>query len=420
MPPFGACPAPAQTPPKALFRRTGGPDAPSANLPAVESAIGLRGRTTGPTPPREATRCSLDTLAELDQSTDARRAGNTPPHALTPEQVLTRRARAKYLSLPVAKALRWVRLREQQGHTDCGEAVPVLARQMEQAYRNTLYCSGTLEEAGGRLQGRYCGNRWCLVCNRVRTALSISRYHPVVSSWNAAYLVTLSAPNVPAHRLRAELRRYLDDSTAIARAMKRTHGVRLIALRKLECTYNADADTYHPHFHFVVQGRDAGRLLRKLWLEKRPDASRKAQHITRATPSGLRELFKYFTKLVTRTGKKGATTDTARAQLRVVDAAKLDVIFTAMRQMRVFQPVGFVLPKATDAEAVEVGAEGTTNLPAFVQAEPQEGRRWTWSQGATDWVTDTGEVLAEYTPTDGMRALVESIKADGKAEEALP
>lgn len=134
-----------------------------------------------------------------------------------------------------------------------------LASRMERSYRNTWYCAGELRQEGDKLESRYCGNRWCLVCNRLRTARAINRYLPVVEGWDDPWMVTLTAPNVHAAQLRDELVRYLGDFTAIKRAIARTHGGKLVALRKLECTYNPTRDAaglepFHPHFHVVVDG----------------------------------------------------------------------------------------------------------------------------------------------------------------------
>ncbi len=81
-----------------------------------------------------------------------------------------------------------------------------------------------------------------------------------------------------------------------------------------------------------------------------------------ATDGDVREVFKYFTKLVTR----AADNPRARGSVRVAQAEKLDVIFAAMRGLRVFQPTGFNLPKQNDEE-LPVGEEGHTSAPAHTR-----------------------------------------------------
>jgi hypothetical protein len=161
---------------------------------------------------------------------------------------------------------------------------------------------------------------------------AINRYSPALTSWDRRWFVTLTAPNVPDYQLAQEFRRYLADVAAIALSMKRSHRVKLVALRKLEDTHNERRDDYHPHFHFIVRDEAAARLLVQLWLKWRPDARAIAQDVRPATNGDVRELFKYFTKIVTRAAGK----DEARGSVRVAQAENLDVICSAMRGLGVF------------------------------------------------------------------------------------
>jgi len=44
-------------------------------------------------------------------------------------------------------------------------------------YWNTYYCASTLFQESGKITSRYCSNRFCIVCNRIRTAIKkICRY----------------------------------------------------------------------------------------------------------------------------------------------------------------------------------------------------------------------------------------------------
>ena len=69
----------------------------------------------------------------------------------------------------------------------------------------------------------------------------------------AFIFVTLTAPNVKAEELPAEIDKY---NLAFKKLTKRKEIAPIFDgyIRKLEVTYNADQQTYHPHFHvlFVV------------------------------------------------------------------------------------------------------------------------------------------------------------------------
>ena len=95
------------------------------------------------------------------------------------------------------------------------------------------------------------------------------------------------------------------------------------------------------------------------------------------------ELFKYFTKIVTK---------------QQIYLKPLDVIFSAMRGMRVFQPMG--IKKDVSEDIKELQSERYADL------ESREVE-WTWLD--TDWIDrTTGETLTGYTPSETFQRLVNS------------
>jgi hypothetical protein len=276
---------------------------------------------------------------------------------------------------------------------------------LEQAYRNSVYCSANLQQVGGTLGTRYCGNRWCLVCNRIRTARAMNRYLPVVDTWDDAQLVTLTLPNVPAAQLSDTIRTMTKTFQAIKLAIRRTDGFKVVALRKLECTYNGQRDDYHPHFHLVVQSQVVAQLLRQRWLDTCTTATPAAQDVRACDRNSLREVFKYFTKLM---AKQRGKAD-AQGKSAPVDPRALDVIFTAMRRQRVYQPVGFTVAKDAPDENSE-NIEPVTATAAFTR--PGEKILWTWAQACSDWVDSrTGECLTGYEPAVKFARFVEKLGA---------
>jgi len=141
-------------------------------------------------------------------------------------------------------------------------------------------------------------------------------------------------------------------------------------LRKLECTYNAEREDYHPHFHIAVDGRLQANAMLRRWLDLHPEASPQAQDVRPCDTGALKELFKYFTKIITK--RPGISSHA------VPSALALDVIFSAMRGRRVYQPMGFRVGAAPQAdENADVGtSEGTSahkRLGEFIQWELDSG-----------------------------------------------
>lgn len=212
-------------------------------------------------------------------------------------------------------------------------------------------------------------------------------------------MVTLTVRNCVGADLPATLGEMVKAFASCTRSIRRTSGFAVTALRKVECTYNVHEDTYHPHYHVIINGKEQAELLRNLWLRRFSDRTELAGQDVRPCGEGsLQELFKYFTKLTTKTKDK-------KKRPMPIDA--LHTIFKAMRGRRVWQPCGFTLPKEIE-EAIEGEEIEVTGTEAFKR--PEDEVYWQWDQEVSDWVdSQTGETLSEYVPSDGFRAFVESI-----------
>lgn len=257
-----------------------------------------------------------------------------------------------------------------------------LESDLKKSYWNTFHCASVLLQDGQKVTGRYCNNRWCLVCNRIRTAKMINDYGSVIKSEiKKPFFVTLTIPNVTGSELRETIKGMIKNMIAVNYIFRHRKDYRLKGIRKLECTFNPISNEFHPHFHLIVDGDQAGTELINQWLKRYPDATRKAQNIKKADENSMIELFKYTTKIVT--GKDITRTGT-NIELNINPEA-LDTIFKAMQRLRVFQAMG--IKKVEICEDIEE-----------IQGQEIEGIEektdvWLWEQSASDWVSADGELL---------------------------
>jgi hypothetical protein len=281
-----------------------------------------------------------------------------------------KRARAKSITKPLATAL--------------AEWAKDARSPLEKGYRNTIYCAELIGQTDRELRTEYCGNRWCLVCNRIRTGKAIRRYLPPLEAWRSRWFVTLTVPNVAGPALRSAMRTMLAALRELRRQLRRER-VPVRMLRKLECTYNPDREDFHPHFHLIVEGEAPARHIVRRWLAMFPAATRAAQDIRVCGRDSLSELFKYFTKLTAK--------DRGRDRAWIPFAA-LDTIFQAMRGRRVYQPCGFKGAPDIDEEEVDALTATASPYPA-----PPNGSSipWQWAQPLGDWIDyETGACLSGY------------------------
>jgi len=241
-----------------------------------------------------------------------------------------------------------------------------------------------------------------MVCNRIRTAKAIRGYLPQIDKMNDPQFVTLTRPNVKAADLKNEIEHLLADFRLLTKQMRVTEKKPLYGIRKLEVTYNHKEDTYHPHFHLIIDNKEVAQAVVKRWLKMSPNASYKAQNIT---PIDHRdhalELFKYFTKIATKTKRENGE------ELSIIHAPSLNVIFKAMRNKRVIQPLGGMKKINTDVE--EIRSE------VYQEIEKDENASWIYDTPLGDWINRaTGETLTGYTPSNNYKQRIGVHKFEGK------
>lgn len=255
---------------------------------------------------------------------------------------------------------------------------------LSNSYRNTYYCSDELEQVGTILKGRYCSNRWCLVCNRIRTGNLINGYLEPLKNLENKFFVTLTVPNVPAEKLSDEINR-LQVNFKLIQETARKAKTKLKGLKKLECTYNFKRNDFHPHFHAIISGAYEADYLYNKWLERFPESHEAGQDIKPADENTCKELFKYFTKLFSK-DKRGFSVHA------------LDVIFRAIRGRRIFQPIGgFKKNKAVSENLEALRAE----IYSFL--DDSTGDIWQWNYKVHDWINlHTGELLTGFIPSENI------------------
>ena len=276
------------------------------------------------------------------------------------------------------------------------------------AYWRSWRCASVYQRNGeGRFITWYCGARWCLLCSAIRTAKAIRRYLPVIETWKDPQFVTLTKITVPGD----ELEKALDDMSQamkmIFRRLKR-HGYVIKLIKKIECTKSSYLDRFHPHYHLIVEGKEEAECLRLFWFEywnrKGVPIDWKAQDIRPADKGALKELFKYFTKILT--SKKDSDRAGGR---RVAELVDLDIIFSAMKRRQVWRAVGFTPVGVDEDESIQAGLR-SDNVINKIMAGAGDTETVVWSQVATDWISlETGECVSGFEPAKELRKVVEAI-----------
>lgn len=273
-----------------------------------------------------------------------------------------------------------------------------------QGYWNSYHCQSKIYTAEGRLYGKYCKNRHCLLCLSIRKADIINRYLPEIETWPDPHFVTITAKSVSLNKIAKRMQSLLNGFQRVTskhrkRAL-RGKGKKLIGIKALESNFNPEKKTYNPHFHLLVYDRETADIIVREWLRMCPRhlANKKCQHISRVynPETTLIEVVKYGSKIFTEpyvNAKAGQKTDCE------IYAAALDNIFKAMKGFRIFERFGFNLPKSQKESKTSVvnGAVG-----------------WRFEVKAFDWVNDEIDLpLSGYVPSQELiNLLTYSINTD--------
>jgi hypothetical protein len=290
---------------------------------------------------------SLDTLAQV------------PPNGL---ENLKKRARSKWYTSGIVSRLKYV------------EDTP-----LKKYYSHAWNCCNKLYQDGKKITSRYCNTRVCHICTRIRTAKLMNGYVDQLMKLGDIEFVTLTIPNCKGEDLSKVIDHILQQIVLIIRNLREKKGIKFSGIRKIEITYNANRDDFHPHLHLLVD-KNVGNLIVDQWLDRMPTAKRVGQDVRKADRNSLSEIFKYTTKIIAR--KKGKMN---------VYIKPLDTILRALYRRRCFQSFGLIKMVSEDVE----------NLEGMVYDELEDTNggiiEWVWRE--CDWIFNR-KTMTGYIPPE--------------------
>lgn len=260
---------------------------------------------------------------------------------------------------------------------------------LKKSYIRTAYCNDLILQEGIKVSRKYCNNRWCLVCNSIRTAKAINGYKNPLQDLGKIYFLTLTIKAVKQQDLAQTISKMYKAFRYIHHNVLRlNYGIRLKGLRKFECNYNEEEDTFNPHIHLVLSGKACELLLIKsLWLNYFPKETKPAaQDIREANEDTLQEMFKYFTKIVVNSD---------------FNAIASDIIFRAMKGKRVYQSLGI---KRVSEEVKRITSED-------IDFQPKQVEIWKYQIDRYDWINSKGQAFCDYKPLKKYVRFIDKIES---------
>lgn len=305
-------------------------------------------------------------------------------------EVINKRAKAKYSQEPLMEEMR------------------KLNSPFKQKYDDTYHCGSIIQQDGKYITSRYCKHRWCKVCNRHRTGKLISGYEDVINNMKDKQFVTLTIPNVAANVLRESIKKMISVIQKIQDKRRKSKQVLIRGIRKLECTFNPRRMDFHPHFHFILDGVQMAEDLISEWLNYFPEANKDAQHYTIADKPI--ELFKYFTKLTSKTSQEYSNGSKLNDEWAYPEA--LDIIFRSIEKLRIVQPMGGITMVSDEIE------EYITEECDETLVDTKKHRKELFMWMDDNWVSPyTGECFSSFRPKKNLKFYRKKIRyLDSKIE----
>ena len=262
------------------------------------------------------------------------------------------------------------------------------------SYWRTYHCCNTLEQdSEGKIISKYCKNRWCIVCNRIRSGILHRTHRKQLESVPTRFITltsNLTAKCLTMADLEATLDIYYKTWNKVWRNTKNKYG-KLKCLRKTEVTFSFKDGWFHPHFHIILQNNsDEADFVVSQWqriiLENNGIASERANKHSITNEGTFAELFKYLTKMYDVVeNKKTGKIDFVLPY----PAQKLDDIYCALKGKRIFQSYNLS----------DVEIDDFDDLKATIFTDEIRGHHtlWNWEQELRTWVDySTGELRTEW------------------------
>ena len=257
-------------------------------------------------------------------------------------------------------------------------------------YWNTFHCVDKLkQDSDGKVTSDYCKNRWCIVCNRIRTGILHNTHKKSLQCLNTKFVTlttNLTKTCVTKQDLENAYNVMLNAFQKVWRKTRTKYG-KLKALRKTEVTWKFHRATFHPHFHIIMESNtDEAEYLVSEWLKLFPNADPKAQHISNTTEKVFNETFKYLCKMWN-------TEYDAKGNYNIVlpyPPDKMDNIFEVFRGKRIIQTYGL---KKVELEDFDEEIHATV----FTDEARDYNSEWVWYQDCKTWIDEsTGEFRTEW------------------------
>ena len=234
-----------------------------------------------------------------------------------------------------------------------------------------------------------CNDKLCLVCSQIRSRVAIIKYQDKVNDMNDPVMVVLHQVSPGIGQLKEHINHMYNDWRSILKIEAKSSRESMNGIVALEVTTNEEKQTYHPHYHIIIEKRHAERLV-KLWIAKDPINRLEKAHKNKMTGKfytelvqdengkvAIHELFKYAMKMsVTNEDKPGETHKTIGSTEMIYEIAK------ALKGIQQWRPFGNFRATKSTKEITQV-IQDEMSVSREEHPHIELSKEWNWN--GMDW-----------------------------------
>jgi hypothetical protein len=263
-------------------------------------------------------------------------------------------------------------------------------------WKRMIECHQSIQEYTDQTTGEViykatnkCNDKLCLICSQIRSRVAIIKYQDKVNQMIDPVMVVLHQRSPGVGELKQHIDQMYQDWRSIFKVEAKSNRESMSVILALEVTTNETNQTYHPHYHIIIEKRHAERLV-GLWIAKDPlnrllhahtnDKTGKLYTELEKDKTGkvaIHELFKYAMKMsVTNQDKPGETLKTIGSTHMIYEIAK------ALKGVQQWRPFGDFRATPNTKEITQAIQDEMT---VQIEDHPhiQLSKKWNWN--GMDW-----------------------------------
>ena len=265
---------------------------------------------------------------------------------------------------------------------------------------------------------RKCNDKLCLICSQIRSRVAIMKYQDKVNDMIDPVMVVLHQRSPGIGELKKTIDDMYSDWRSILKVEAKSKNESLNGILALEVTTNETKQTYHPHYHIIIEKHQAERLV-GLWIAKDSKDRLEYAHTNKLTGKvytelekdehgkiAIHELFKYAMKMsVTNEDKPGKKQKTIGSTEMIYEIAK------ALKGIQQWRPFGDFRATKSTKEIMET-IQDEMSVSQEDHPHIELSREWNWN--GMDWEATElpGMTLIGQKLSDGSIAFLRLTKEE--------